>query len=41
MKTVEEIKESLSREEIVEKTEDYERWYFKGFKEALEWVLKQ
>ena len=40
MKTEEEIRECLAREEIVRKTVDYERWYFKGFKEALEWVLE-
>lgn len=41
MKTEEEIKESLKREKIVIKDEDYEKWYFKGYRDALEWVLEE
>ena len=34
------IKASLKREKVVIKEEEYEKWYFRGYKEALEWVLE-
>ncbi len=40
MKTVEQIREALEREKIIIKETEYEKWYFKAYKEALEWVLE-
>ena len=41
MKTEEEIKEALKREEYIIKETEYEKWYFKAYREALEWVLEE
>ena len=41
MKTEEKIKESLRRIKMLRLDEDFEIWYFKAYKEALEWVLEE